>query len=250
MEVCDRCYHHFTDEGKCAQCRLERGYLTGFTPLTARHNPAECETQIVAVKGNWREVLNDCRFTVGKRENVNNPSRKFRNDILIAEHSPIRDISIKWKWLDMPHWVTTHWARHRWEKFITTQRTDRTGIPREKLPQDEPQNFTGEANLQHLIDTWRKRLCYQAAPETRRYAEDFKKIISELDEDISNILVPHCVYRCGCPEIHPCGWWQKFSEWADEMTITGKWRGDIRERYLLYNHYFWTNGGVPLETGD
>ena len=107
------------------------------------------------------------------------PSVEFKKSILIAEHSPIRDIIVKWLWEGIPHWVGVHWVRHKWEKFVRTQREDRAGIPRSELSQTEPQNFTGEANIQHLIDTGRKRLCYMAAPETREYMEDLKITIHD-----------------------------------------------------------------------
>lgn len=198
-------------------------------------------TEIIKIKGDWEEVVNDCRTTVGKEELDREPSQKFKRRILIAEHSPIRDISIKWRWKDMPHWITVHWVRHKWEKFVRTQRSDRTGIPREKLPQDEPQTFVGEANVQHLIDTYRKRLCYQASPETRAYAEDFKRVLAESQPEIAGVLVPHCVYRCGCPEMSPCpvAYWERFIKWCSNLSNTDVRQMPIQERYDLYNLYFY-----------
>lgn len=196
------------------------------------------KTEILKVKGNWEEVVDDCRATVGKDELGKEPSEKFKRGVLISEHSPIRDLIIRWRWLNMPHWVTVHWARHKWEKFITTQRSDRTGIDRTKLPQDEPQNFRGEANAQHLIDTWRKRLCYQASPETREYAEDFKLALTEKEPELADVLVPNCVYRCGCPEIAGCKMWERFRLWClheKEMPVT---ECSIQVRYDLYNEWF------------
>ena len=207
-----------------------------------------CEfmTEILKRKGDWEEVVNDCRTTVGKDELGKEPSRKFKRSILIAEHSPIRDIIIKWRWKNMPHWITVHWVRHKWEKFVRTQRTDRTGIPREKLPQDEPQTFVGEANTQHLIDTWRKRLCYQASPETRAYAEDFKIKLHETEPEISDVLVPHCVYRGGCPEIDRCGKWEAFVKWCNEQGIPIQ-TASIQTRYDFYNEWFRLNHGEHHE---
>ena len=125
------------------------------------------KTELLGVKGSWREVVDDCRATVGKESLGHEPSERFKRSILIAEHSPIRDIRVRWRWRNIPSWVATHWSRHKWECFISTQRSDRTGIPRGMLPQDAPVTFTGEANAQNLIDTWRKRLCYQAYPVLR-----------------------------------------------------------------------------------
>lgn len=193
------------------------------------------KTKILKVKGDWEEVVDDCRATVGKEELGHEPSQKFKIGILIAEHSPIRDISVKWRWRDMAHWVTVHWVRHKWEKFVRTQRSDRTGIPRDKLPQDEPQTFTGEANCQHLIDTMRKRLCRQASPETRGYAEDLKLAIiaDRRIHELGLVLVPNCVYRCGCPEMSNCGWFQRAMKWEPDLLST-----NIRVRYEAYNRIF------------
>lgn len=195
-------------------------------------------TEILKIKGDWEEVVNDCRTTVGKPDLGKEPSKAFKRSILIAEHSPIRDIIVKWRWKDMPHWVTVHWVRHKFEKFVRTQRSDRTGVPREKLPQDEPQTFVGEANAQNLIDAWRKRLCRKASPETRRYAEDLKLELYFHQPEISDVLVPHCVYRCGCPEIDGCSFWSDFVKWCSkEMSVDAR-LCTIHERYKLYNVYF------------
>ena len=102
-------------------------------------------------------------------------------------------------------------------------------MPRWNLPQGAPVTFTGEANAQNLIDTWRKRLCYQASPETRKYAEDFKAALRETEPELSDVLVPNCVYRGGCPELSTCGFWERFC--PDESTI--------KDRYDQYNALFY-----------
>lgn len=196
------------------------------------------KTEILKIKGDWQEVVDDCRTTVGKETLGKEPARKFKRSILIAEHSPIRDISVKWRWRDMPHWVTVHWVRHKWEKFVRTQRSDRTGIPREKLPQDEPQTMTGEANTQHLIDTWRKRLCKQASDETRHYAEGFKLTLHKVEPEVADVLVPNCVYRGGCPEMSPCKFWGEFITWCKDNGHGDPRLSSIQWRYDLYNEYF------------
>lgn len=193
------------------------------------------KTEILKIKGDWQEVVDDCRATVGKGRLGKEPKKKFKKQILLAEHSPIRDISIKWRWENMPHWVTVHWARHKWEKFIRTQRSDRTGVDRAKLPQDEPQTFTGEANAQHLIDTMRKRLCYKASPETREYAEDFKIALHKVEPELSDVLVPNCIYRCGCPEMESCGHFLKMLRRFDGKTVLT----NLQQRYDQYNSLFY-----------
>lgn len=195
------------------------------------------KTKITEIKGSWQDVVDTCRLTVGKESLGHEPSTEFKKKILISEHSPIRKISVCWEWNDIPSWVATHWSRHKWECFIKSQRSDRTGVGRNKLPQDVPVIFEGEANIQHLIDTMRKRLCYQAAPETREYAEDFKMALHEVEPEISDVLCPNCVYRCGCCELKPCGFWERFSQLYPRKYNFF----DIQERLNAYNEYFWHN---------
>lgn len=56
------------------------------------------KTELLGVKGSWREVVDDCRATVGKESLGHEPSEQFKRNILIAEHSPIRDIRVRWRW--------------------------------------------------------------------------------------------------------------------------------------------------------
>lgn len=195
------------------------------------------KTEILKIKGDWEDVVNRCRATVGKAELGHEPSDTFKRKILIAEHSPIRELHISWVWRGIASWIATHWVRHTWECYVKTQRTDRTGVDRRKLPQDAPVDFTGEANPQHTIDTWRKRLCYQAAPETRSYAEDFKEALHEVEPEWSDVLVPNCVYRCGCPEMQTCGLWERMGRETGGCIASQH----IDERYDVYNRYFYAH---------
>lgn len=197
------------------------------------------KTEITKIKGDWMEVASDCRSTVGKPPLDHEPSVDFKKKILLAEHSPIRDISIKWTWHGIKSWVATHWSRHKFEKYIKSQRSDRTGIPRDKLPQDAPVDFTGDANVQALIDTMRKRLCRQSSTETRQYAEDFKAALHEVEPEIADVLVPQCVYRAGCAEMKPCGDGKCFFDVLIDQTAGAVATTHIQDRYDAYNKFFY-----------
>ena len=197
------------------------------------------KTEITKIKGDWIEVASDCRSTVGKPPLDHEPSTEFKRKILIAEHSPIRDISVKWTWHGIKSWVATHWSRHKFEKYIKSQRSDRTGIPRDKLPQDAPVDFTGDANVQALIDTMRKRLCRQSSTETRQYAEDFKAALHESEPEIADVLVPQCVYRAGCAEMKPCGDGKCFFDVLIDQTAGAVATTHIQDRYDAYNKFFY-----------
>ena len=194
-------------------------------------------TRILKVKGDWIDVLNDCRVTVRKGMKDEEPALEFKRKLLISEHSPIRSISYRWIFEDIPYFVSTHWSRHKWECFITTERSDRTGVDRKRLPQDALVNLTGDANAQQLIDTMRKRLCKGCVdPDTYQTAINLKEAIHEVDEPTSDVLVPNCIYRCGCPELTPCKFFEYFK---GECLAHGIHSDNIQERYNLYNQLFW-----------
>ena len=197
------------------------------------------KTEILKIKGDWEEVASDCRLTVGKPPLGKEPSADFKRKILIAEHSPIRDIHVKWTWRGIKSWIATHWTRHKWECFVKTQRSDRTGIDRDNLPQDASVDFTGDANVQALIDTMRKRLCHQSSPETRQYAEDFKMALHEIEPEIADVLVPNCVYRGGCSEMKPCGEKRCYFDAMFVKTYGMVASADIQARYDAYNAAFY-----------
>lgn len=203
------------------------------------------KTEIIKIKGDWEEVVNDCRATVEKGELGHEPSTKFKRSILISEHDPIRDIEIKFRWKNIKYWVAMHWKTHIWRSRTNTQRNDRqTDYDRNKAPQDSTVDFIGDPNVQHLIDTMRKRLCRMASPETREYAEDLKITLREIEPEISDVLVPNCVYRCGCPEMGRCKLFNAMVVLNPDIAST-----DIQKRYDAYNEFFYRNGGAKMD-GD
>ena len=207
------------------------------------------KTEIIKIKGDWQEVVDDCRTTVAKPPLGREPSGEWKTSILIAEHEPIRDIWVKWKWRGIKYWVAMHWKTHIWPSRVNTQRSDRTGVERDKKPQDAPVDFTGDANAQHLIDTMRKRLCGCASKETREYAEDFKAALWDVQPELSDVLVPNCVYRCGCPEMKSCGMWIVFVDWCKYNNLSLCVESlPIKERYDMYNCWFY-NENRRIEDG-
>lgn len=196
------------------------------------------KTEILSIKGDWQEVVDDCRTTVAKPPLGHEPSTAFKQRILLAEHSPIRDLSVRFRWTDIKYWIAMHWKTHHWESKVNTQRSDRTGIDRDDLPQNAPVTFVGEMNAQHAIDTMRKRLCYQASPETRAYAVDFKKALHEIEPELADVLVCNCCYRGGCPEMAQCGFWDAFKKKHPDIDYTS-----IRARYDAYNADFYGGDG-------
>lgn len=191
----------------------------------------------------WTRVKNHCRTTDNKGFTEKSASDTFKKKLLISEHSPIRLLEFDWTWKGIFYWLSTEWSRHKFEKFISTQRDDRLidDIPRGKKPQDAPVNFDGYANMQNLIDAWRKRMCRMATPEARELAEDFKIALADTHPIESDVLVPNCIYRMGCPEFSTCGYIQGFLRYVEKTHPGEDWMTDIQKRYDYYNEYFYLN---------
>lgn len=194
------------------------------------------KTKIQKVECDWLDAKNECRNTVNKEATEVEATPAFKKKLLISEHSPIRLLALKWRWEGIYSWVSVHFARHwlGWDKWVSTQRSDRTGVDRNKQPQDTEVNMDVRANAQALINVARFRLCYQASPETRGCMEDLKVEIAKEQPEIADVMVPNCVYRCGCPEFKCCGYWQKFVSTVENKDDLF----DIDKRYELYNEYF------------
>lgn len=156
----------------------------------------------------WPEVKQAARTTIGKDGEGAYPSDKWKKTILLAEHSPIRKIKFSWKWKDLKSWVSVHFVRHKFgiEHWVTTQRSDRTGVDRDNSPQNTPVSHECEANAQALIFISRRRLCMQASPETRAAWFEVKNRVEEYDPVLASVMVPECIYRGFCPEFHSCGY--------------------------------------------
>ena len=94
--------------------------------------------KLTNVKGTWNEVVNRARTTVNKSEINKEPSDDFKRKILRAEHSPIRGLIFCFKITNLKSWVATHLVRHHVgvEKWVRTQRTDRTGLNFNGAPAD------------------------------------------------------------------------------------------------------------------
>ena len=158
----------------------------------------------------WRDVADAARTTIHMEEGDKEPSSAWKRRILLSEHSPIRQMVFKWKWLNLKYWVSVHFVRHKIgiEHFVSTQRTDRTGVDRNEIPQSAAVDHECFANAQALIFISRKRLCRQASAET---TQAWKMVLDEVrkaEPELFSVCVPECVYRGFCPEFKSCGYAQ------------------------------------------
>ena len=91
-----------------------------------------------------------------------------------------------------------------------------------------------EKNRQFLIDMEREQLCRQQEKEIVRHAERLKIALHLVEPELSDQMVPECVYRCGCPYEDGCGWFDKIA--ANNPNITSTC---ISTRYEAYNEVFY-----------
>lgn len=175
-------------------------------------------------------MVNAARRTWGKEPIDHEPSDKFKRQILLAEHSPIRLLEYDFTIADIRQWVTVHLVRHHigCEKFVHSQRQDindqveiitkrlieiikEEGLEREGwrerdyLQQGEPNEMDMTCNAQAFINISRKRLCYGCpSPETRIAWEVVIEALKEVDPILAEKCAPDCIYRGFCTEGKRC----------------------------------------------
>lgn len=154
----------------------------------------------------WMEVKRRALVTVGKSP-INSPSSEWKHSILKARHSPIRYLIYSY-YMEIPYWVSTHLARHvHAQPYIKSQRNDRqSDYDRDAARQDATISMIFDVNAEELQVIANKRLCQQAAEETRMVVWEMCRLAEEATPELQGLLVPMCEH-CGgvCYEMHPCG---------------------------------------------
>jgi len=166
------------------------------------------EIDSLIVRGTWREVADAARTTIGREKGTGEPPSAWKRQMLLAEHSPIRQLTIQWKWRNLKYWISVHFVRHKIgiEHFVRTQRTDRTGQDRDQIAQSATVDHECLANAQAIINISRKRLCRQASLETQEAWKTLVAAIAKPEPELASVCVPECVYRGFCPELKSCGY--------------------------------------------
>lgn len=146
--------------------------------------------------------------TIGKTQVKNSPDKEWKEKILKAEHSPIRELWFGIR-MTIPYFVSVHFCRHHIgvNHYVQTQRDDRVNnsIPRSEKPQGEIVSHVMSINAQELINMAHKRLCAQASKETRDVMRMICKEVVKACPEFKDLLVPLCKYRNGlCTEFFPC----------------------------------------------
>ena len=153
--------------------------------------------------------VKECTLGTMGKEAKTPPSSELLRGLLVARHSPIRELRFSYVIRDIPYWVSVHLIRHHvgFQAYVQTQRNDRQNkYDRTKAPQDIPVTMRITINAEALMNLANKRLCMKAAQETREVVERMCKLAEKVMPELSGLLVPMCEYHNGrCGEINGCG---------------------------------------------
>lgn len=156
----------------------------------------------------WQRVVNAARFTQGKEPIGHEPSDKFKKQMILSEHSPLRELEFDIKMYGIPYWVSNHFVRHvHAQPFVSTSRPDITGskVSRHDMRQDDLVNLQLSLNAQEIINISKLRLCNKASYETRKIWIQVIEELRKIEPRLVAACVPQCIYRGFCPEPKSCG---------------------------------------------
>lgn len=189
---------------------------------------------VVKFDVDWTEIKNACRKTISMKDSKIEPGSKWKRDLLIAEHSPLRHSLITVDIEDVPFYVMGHIVRHSVgvTPYVGTSREDRTNVPRNERSQTDLVSMRLDMNIQSLINISRKRLCNQADKQTQIVWLEVVKAIAEYDQDIAWACVPEGIRSCGCPE--KFGNCRACENVIKQMVFDD--RLDLTKRYDHYNN--------------
>ena len=146
--------------------------------------------------------------TVGK-VSTKLPTDEWKKKLIEAEHSPLRELWFGIK-MTIPYYVSVHFVRHHIgvNHYVQSQRNDRQdNYDRTQTPQDAMVSHIMSINAQELVFMAHKRLCGQAAKETRDVMKEIVEQVVEVCPEFKEVLVPLCIYRGGiCTEFNCCGY--------------------------------------------
>lgn len=158
-------------------------------------------------KTSWSDVLNAARFTQNLAPLMKEPSENFKEDIIVAEHSPLRLLEFEIIIKDIPYCNMGHLVRHvHAQPFVSTSRGDITGVDRSTRKQTDPVNMILYMNAQELINISKVRLCNRADKVTRLAWNMVIDELSKIEPILARYCVPSCLYRGFCPEMKCCGY--------------------------------------------
>ena len=196
----------------------------------------------------WDDVYEATCTTIHKKGiDGKELSPSWKKAMFKSEHSPIRELTIKFRIAEVMRWVAGQLVRSKNEHYMSTGRSDRGNVPRSEQTLENIHSLMESKNAQHIIDTSKKRLCIGCvSKETRELWEDVVTRLSTEEPELAFYCVPNCVYRNGCPETWAnCSHFNNFKNYVKENSKNDdealQILSDIDSRYDEYHS--WRKGG-------
>lgn len=186
----------------------------------------------------WDEVYDSTMCTIGKRAiDGKEISSSWKQDIIQAGHSPIRDLIFSIKFGNLPRWLADELRTHSIgiNPKMTTWRPDRGNVDRHEQRMDGLTTFKMNLNAQSILSISEKRLCIGcAAPEMVKLWQDVVTLLFFIEPELSTYCVPSCVHCGGCPESfskckHFLNFWSNIAPSDREIVMM-----DIKKRHEAY----------------
>lgn len=156
----------------------------------------------------WKRCKMLALNTVGKKYMGKEIDDNWKEQILRAQHSPIRTLMFTIK-LTIPYFVSVHLVRHKIgiEHYVQSQRNDRQSeYDRELAPQNAMVSHIIDVNAEQLMFMANRRLCGQAETTTRYTMTKICQEVEKVNPEFKKFLVPMCKKMNQCPEFKPCGY--------------------------------------------
>lgn len=168
-------------------------------------------------------------------------SGEWKMNMLKCEHSPIRELSIRFKIQNIERWVVDQLTRHKHgvEHYVGTMRSDRGSKPRNEQTMSDLTELMQSHNAQSFTNMARTRLCVGCvSKETLVLTKLLVEEVGKLEPEVAFYCVPPCIYRGACKEVGftKCSYFNNFvsslpTDKAVEILT------DIDKRYEAYHEW-------------
>ncbi len=194
--------------------------------------------------GGWEDVKEAALTTIHKSAiSGKKISSKWKKDILRSGHSPIRELSIKFKFIDLQRWIADQIVRHKVgvEHYMGTGRPDRGNKPRSEQTMETSTELMQSYNAQSFINFAETRLCVGCvSKETRELTEEIVKAVGKKEPEVAFYCVPYCIKFGACKEVGftKCNHFNNFLDtMREDPDMLIEVMSDIDKRYEAYHDW-------------
>lgn len=190
----------------------------------------------------WNYVKEAALTTIHKRTvGRNEITSEWKRAILKSEHSPIRELTIRFKITEIKRWIAGQFVRQKVgvEHYMGTMRSDRGNKPREEQTMADLTELMQSHNAQSFIALARTRLCKGCvSKETRELTQEIVDKIALHEPELAFYCVPPCIHQAGCKEsaFTKCSHFKNFLDmmYGFDREIE---MFDIDQRYSEYHNW-------------